>query len=122
LEILSVPARLEIALKPELFDAEGEAIKGKARDYFAIRLDGVRAVHVLTIDADLTEEQLEAARSQIFTNPVTQVSSFRPLAHPFDWAIWVGFRPGVRDTAGSTAQEAMEDLRERRSTPPAFIY
>jgi phosphoribosylformylglycinamidine synthase len=121
-EILSVPARLEIALKPELFDAEGEAIKGKARDYFAIHLDGVRAVHVLTIDADLTEEQLEGARSQIFTNPVTQISSLRPLAPPFDWAIWVGFRPGVRDTAGSTAQEAMEDLLKIRFQPGEAVY
>lgn len=107
-------ARLEIALKSHLFDAEGESLKRKARDYFNIRLDSVRSIHVLTIDAHLTPEQLEAARTRIFTNPVTQISSFQPLATSFewafDWAVWVGFRPGVRDTQGSTAVEAMEDL------------
>jgi len=117
-----VPVRLEIALNPELFDAEGEAIKRKARDYFAIHLDEVRAVHIITIDADLAEEQLEAARTQIFTNPMTQLSSFRPFAFPFDCAIWVGLRPGVRDTAGSTAQEAMEDLLKVRFKPGEAVY
>jgi len=92
--------RLEITLKPELFDAEGEAIRRKARDYFNIHLDQVRTIHILTIDAKLTKEQLESARHLIFTNPVTHISSFEPLATDFDWAIWVGFRPGVRDNQG----------------------
>lgn len=88
-------ARLEITLKPDLFDAEGEAIRRKARDYFNIQLDEVRTIHVLTIDAQLTQEQIESARRQIFTNPVSQISSFKPLATPFDWAIWVGDRKSV---------------------------
>ena len=58
-------ARLEITLKPELFDAEGEAIRRKARDYFNIHLDQVRTIQILTIDAKLSEEQLEAARYRI---------------------------------------------------------
>ncbi len=103
-------ARLEITLKPELFDAEGESILRKARDYFGLSLEKVRIIHVLTIDAGLNEEQLEAIRKEIFTNPVTQLSSYEPLARDFDWIIWVGFRPGVRDTAGSVAMEAITDF------------
>jgi len=117
-----VVARLEITLKPDLFDAEGEAIRRKARDYFNIQLDEVRTIHVLTIEAQLTQEQLESARRQIFTNPVSQISSFKPLATPFDWAIWVGFRPGVRDNQGSTAVEAMEDLFKTRFQPGESVY
>lgn len=114
--------RLEITLKPDLFDAEGEAIRRKARDYFNIQLDEVRTIHVLTIEAQLTQEQLESARRQIFTNPVSQISSFKPLATPFDWAIWVGFRPGVRDNPGSTAVEAMEDLFKIHFQPGESVY
>jgi phosphoribosylformylglycinamidine synthase len=117
-----VVARLEITLKPELFDAEGEAVRRKARDYFNIHLDQVRTIHILTVDAKLTEEQLESARQRIFTNPVTQISSFTPLASNFDWAIWVGFRPGVRDNQGSTAVEAMEDLFKIRFQPGDGAY
>ena len=68
---------------------------------------------LLTLDTDLSGDELEAVRKEIFTNPVTQDSGFQPLAKGFDWAIWVGFRPGVRDTAGSVALEAISDYLGR---------
>ena len=107
-------SRLEIQLRQELLDAEGESVKRKARDYFGIELEDIRVIRVLTIDADLDPDQLESARTQIFTNPVTEESSFSPLAGAFDWLIWIGYRPGVRDTQGSTAVEAIEDLLKIR--------
>ena len=103
-----MPYRLEIALKPELFDAEGEGVRQKAKHYFGYRLDRVRVVHVLTLDAALSDRELETIRTEVFTNPVTQISSLSPLPLEFDWAIWVGFRPGVRDNPGSTAVEAID--------------
>ena len=105
-----MPARLEIRLKNNLIDSEGMNIKRKAHDYFGLNVEDVRVIRVLTIDADLNEDQLGQLRDNIFTNPVTEESSFSPLAKDFDWLIWVGFRPGVRDPAGSTAVEAIEDL------------
>jgi phosphoribosylformylglycinamidine synthase subunit PurSL len=102
-------ARLEITLKKHLFDAEGASLCRKIHDYFGWDAGRARVIHVLTLDTGLTTEELEAVRKEIFSNPVTQDSSFRPLAKDFDWAIWVGFRPGVRDTAGSVAMEAISD-------------
>jgi phosphoribosylformylglycinamidine synthase len=102
--------RLEIALKENLVDAEGQGICQKAKNYFGIELHSVRTINVVTLDADLSEDQLSAVRTEIFTNPVTQISSYDPLDIEFDWTIWVGFRPGVRDNPGSTAIEAIEDL------------
>ncbi|MBW1990102.1 MAG: phosphoribosylformylglycinamidine synthase, partial [Deltaproteobacteria bacterium] len=117
-----MPARLEIALKPHLFDAEGESIRKKALDYFGLKLTSVRAVHVLTFDADLSPEQLEEVRTRVFTNPVTQVSSFEPLCLPFDQVVWVGFRPGVRDNPGATAKEAVSLVLGREFLPGEGIY
>jgi len=117
-----MPARLEITLKPDLFDAEGASICKKANDYFGFGLESVRTVSILTIDIDLTEDQLEAIRTEIFTNPVTQVSSCKPLAIDFDWILWVGYRPGVRDNPGSTAAEAVEDLLRAGLKPHEAIY
>ncbi len=105
-----MPHRLEVALRPELFDAEGDGVRQKAKDYFGHNLSNVRVIHLLTIDAALSSDQLETVRTEIFTNPVTQVSSFDPLPITFDWIIWVGYRPGVRDNPGSTAVEAIEDV------------
>lgn len=117
-----MPKRLEITLKPNLFDAEGEGIRHKAKDYFDIDLVDIRTVHIVTIDADLSPSQLEAIQNDIFTNPVTQISSFSPLAIDFDWIIWVGYRPGVKDNAGSTAVEAIEDLLANTLGPDDAAY
>lgn len=117
-----MPARLEIALQDHLVDAEGEGIRRKALDYFGIQLRRVRSVHILTIDADFSSVQLERIRAEIFTNPVTQISSFETLALPFDWTIWVGYRPGVRDNPGATAVEAVEDLLGLHLAEDEAIY
>jgi phosphoribosylformylglycinamidine synthase len=85
-------------------------ISRKASAYFGLNVDDTKVIRALTIDADLNMDQLERIRAEIFTNPVTEESSFLPLATNFDWIIWVGLRPGVRDPAGSTAVEAIEDL------------
>ncbi len=105
-----MPSRIEITLKPELLDAEGQGLCSKARDYFGIEAEDIRTVQIVTIDADLQLDQLQKVQDEIFANPVTQIASLEPLAIDFDWIIWVGFRPGVRDNAGATAVEAMEDL------------
>ncbi|MCP4680934.1 MAG: phosphoribosylformylglycinamidine synthase [Desulfobacterales bacterium] len=110
-------SRLEIRLKNELLDAEGVGIRRKSREYFGLEVADIRVIRVLTIEADLDPGQLERIRTEIFTNPVTEESSYSPIAKDFDWLAWIGFRPGVRDTAGSTAAEAIEDLLEMKSNP-----
>jgi phosphoribosylformylglycinamidine synthase len=115
-------ARLEIMLKPGLKDAEGENIRRKGKDYFGIETQSIRVIRVLTLDANLAEKQLDLLRTQIFTNPVTEESSFLPMARDFEWVIWVGLRPGVRDTAGSTAVEAIEDLLKIKFGQGEAVY
>ena len=115
-------SRLEIRLKKELLDAEGAGIRRKSREYFGFEVEDIRVIRVLTIDADLDPAQLDQIRSEIFTNPVTEESSYSPMASDFDWLIWIGFRPGVRDTAGSTASEAIEDLVGIRFKPDQAVY
>ena len=114
--------RLEIGWRPELHDAEGEALRRKALEYCGLNLDRVRVLRLLMLDMDLTTAELDAVRTEVFTNPVTQVSSFSPLAGDFDWALWVGFKPGVRDNAGATAREAIEAFLGRSLPADAAVY
>lgn len=118
----TMQARLEITLKPGLADAEGHALQSKAQDYFGIRLADVRTVRILTFDADLNAADLATVKDEIFCNPVTQEADFAPLGIDFDWCIWVGFRPGVRDNAGATAIEAMSDVLGRSFTAEEAVY
>ncbi len=115
-------ARLEISLKEHLVDPEGEGIRKKAKAYFGIETSRIRTVHILTIDAALSAPQLAAVQTGIFTNPVTQLSSYQPLAIAADWVIWVGYRPGVRDNPGATAVEAIEDLLGIRLGAGEAVY
>ena len=117
-----MPHRLEVTLKPELFDAEGDGIRQKADDYFDIPLQQVRVVQIITIDAKLTDDQCRMIQKNVFTNPVTQTSSYDPLGVDFDWVIWVGYRPGVKDNPGSTAIEAIEDVLGIRLGPDESVY
>jgi phosphoribosylformylglycinamidine synthase len=117
-----MPARLEISLKEHLVDPEGEGVRKKAKAYFGIDARRIRTVTILTIDAALSAEQLQAVQHEIFTNPVTQVSSYRPLPVEADWVIWVGYRPGVRDNPGATAVEAIEDLLGARLAAGEAVY
>jgi len=114
--------RLEIRLRPEIKDPEGELVASKARSYFGISVEGIRVVRVLTIDKDFSREELELIRSKIFTNPVTEISDFKPLSKDFDQLIWVGLKPGVRDNQGSTAVEAIQDLLKIQFLPDEGIY
>jgi phosphoribosylformylglycinamidine synthase subunit PurSL len=117
-----MPHRLELTLKPDLLDAEGEALRKGAGDYFGLDLDSVRTVQILTIDKALSPDQLARIKEEVFTNPVIQISDYQPLAVPFDWTIWVGYRPGVRDNPGATAVEAVEDVLGVRFAPGEAIY
>jgi phosphoribosylformylglycinamidine synthase subunit PurSL len=117
-----MPHRLEIALRPELFDAEGDGVRRKAKDYLGLEIRSIRSIQVVTIDAGLSDGQLKTIQAEIFTNPVTQLSSYLPLDIEFDWTIWVGFRPGVRDNPGSTAVEAVEDILDLKFAPDQAIY
>lgn len=114
--------RLEIRLKPHLTDAEGASLKKKAKAYFGMEIDDVRTIHVVTLDADLAEEQFTTIQTELFTNPVTQESSFSPLDADFDWCLWVGYRPGVKDNPGSTAVEAIEDILGVTFKPDEAVY
>ncbi len=101
---------------------KGRAFARKAKSYFGIEMDCVRTISVVTIDAGLSDEQLRAVQTEIFTNPVTHLSSYDPLDIEFDWTIWVGFRPGVRDNPGSTAVEAIEDLLNFKFGANCAVY
>jgi len=117
-----MPVRLEIKLKNHLFDAEGNSIKRKSREYFGFDIDQIRVIRVITIDKKFNQRDLKKIKEEIFTNPVTEISSYSPIAEDFDWLIWVGYKPGVKDSAGSTAIEAIEDLLKIKFNEGESVY
>ena len=85
---------------------------------FAGRVEDVHLVDVYTVDSSLKDGDLESVASML-TNPVTQQARVDQPLNPdkFQWAIEVGYLPGVTDNVGSTARQGIEDLlgTERKS-------
>ena len=115
--------RVEVGLKPNIRDARGEKVKRRIINDLNIAVDSVNTVDVYTVDGDLAMEEMEKAATGPFLDPVIQEFSIgKPLSHDFDWAIEVGYKPGVTDNVGRTAREAVEILLQRKLKPEEGVY
>jgi phosphoribosylformylglycinamidine synthase II len=90
---------------------------------FSGKITELHIIDAYTIDADLNGSQLKAI-SSLLSNPVTQQATVNKTQSPdkFDWAIEVGFLPGVTDNVGNTAKEMVEDLLKTRFLSRQGIY
>lgn len=64
-----------------------------------------RIVDVYTVEHDIDDPANMAALSKSFVNPVTQKLMTRGDEGDFDWAVEIGFLPGVTDNIGHTVSE-----------------
>jgi phosphoribosylformylglycinamidine synthase len=146
--------RIEVVLKNGIRDARGERIQREISHFLHLQVDEVRTLDVYTVDAALSQPELEQAAAGPFSDPVIQdwaidspAALTRPLAtlsrgervhvtplpqgeglgegatdSAFDWAIEVGFRPGVTDNVGRTAREAIEYQTGRSFAAGEGVY
>ncbi|MBL0225996.1 MAG: phosphoribosylformylglycinamidine synthase subunit PurS [Geobacteraceae bacterium] len=118
-----MPNRIEIALKEGVRDARGERIKREIEHFLHLPVDTVSTIDVYTVDAAFSPDELEQAAAGPFCDPVIQFWSIdRPLASGFDYAVEVGFRPGVTDNVGRTAREALAYLTGRPFSEGEGVY
>ncbi len=106
--------RVEVGVKAGTRDAAGENVKGRVLEDLEIALDDVRVIDVYTILADLSTEELDRVRIELFTDLIIQESTASgALAKDFDYLIEVGFRPGVTDNVGKSSAEGIADVLGR---------
>ncbi len=108
-----MPYRLEVGLKPGLFDARGERTKRQILHAFPNLPADLQIVSldVYTIEADDFPYEL---LSEAFCDPVIQNMTINePLTLDFDWYIEIGFKPGVTDNVGHSAGYALRLITGR---------
>ncbi|MFP4167326.1 MAG: AIR synthase-related protein [Desulfonatronovibrionaceae bacterium] len=116
--------RIEVGLRPGVRDVRGEKITRTVQRDLQIPVQKVQLIKVYTvagIDAFAAEEIIS---SQALHDPVLSLASASPLARDFDWAVEVGFKPGVTDNEGRTAFAALRMLSQfsEESCPDLAVY
>jgi phosphoribosylformylglycinamidine synthase II len=118
-----MPSRIEVSFKPDCRDPLGESVRRAIMEDLGFSVDQVRTIDVYTIDAELTPQEVERLRRELFTDSIIQESSATSrLARDFCWIIEVGFRPGVTDNVGKTAREGIEAVLGRHLAPEQAVY
>ena len=104
--------RIEVSSK--IPDARAE-VRKRHLQISGFPVDNVEIVDIYTVDADIDNNEIVSVASML-SDPVTQqiaINEFQP-SREFDWAIEVGFLPGVTDNIGNTARQGLEDLLRTR--------
>ncbi|MBN2430871.1 MAG: phosphoribosylformylglycinamidine synthase [Acidobacteria bacterium] len=103
-------------------DARGRVLLEKLQG-LGFALNEVRLADNYLLNAELTDDELQAA-AMALTQSVTQ--DFRVdvpfVPDSFDYAIEIGFLPGVTDNVAHTCREMLEDLLGRRLDPEKSIF
>jgi phosphoribosylformylglycinamidine synthase subunit PurSL len=90
-----------------------------------LQVDELHLISVYTIatsSRDFTPHELERIGAQL-GNPVVQEFTIdKATQKPFDYAIEVGFLPGVTDNVGNTAKQTIEDFFSMRFVEGESVY
>ncbi len=110
--------RIEVAVKPEIKDVFGLKVQKKIATDLNLEVEVVKFIKVYLVEGDFSLDVLEKFAQSALCDPVIQTYTLNhpiglKLQYDFDWALEIGYRPGVTDNEGKTAEEALSYLLER---------
>lgn len=115
--------RIEVCLKTHVSDPGGRKVASRASAHLNINCQAIRCADAYLIQRDMTTEQLEVIAKEVFQDSVIHdIAIDEPLPMDYDWAIEVGFKPGVTDNVARTAREAIERTLDIKFTKDEGVY
>lgn len=107
-----------MGLKRDLRDTHSAKILKKIKRDLGIHPESLRYIRVYLVEGDFSLDVLKKFAESALCDPVIEIYSlneplYKKLNLSFDWALEIGFRPGVTDNEGKTAEEALSYLLER---------
>lgn len=93
--------RIKVGSKPGEKDVLGENTKKEIENFFHFNIDSVVTRKVYSIDASLSEKELQLLERDLFIDAITE---YLCEEDTFDWLIEVGYKPGVTDNVGNTSK------------------
>ncbi|MDA1060646.1 MAG: AIR synthase-related protein [bacterium] len=102
-------------------DSKSEVMQGKIR-FLGFDISGTKVIEVYTLNKDLKESELKAT-AEMLSNPVTQEYRINDYDQSdFDFALEIGFLPGVTDNVANTAKESIEELLKNKFSEHESIH
>jgi phosphoribosylformylglycinamidine synthase len=120
-----MPHRIEITTKVN--DTRSEIMCKKLAS-LNDKIASAKVVDVYTINKKFTSDELKKI-AQTLSNPISQNYKIFPISNnkqnlqnSFDFALEIGFLPGVTDNEGHTAQETIQDLIQAKFSPEESVH
>ncbi|MEM1282924.1 MAG: phosphoribosylformylglycinamidine synthase subunit PurL [Chlamydiota bacterium] len=102
--------RILVSLKQGFHDSYAEQIKSNIIDYLDLDVEKVKIKKIYGIKKSLTFEQLQKIALGPLVDPIVEEATTKEQLDPdYDWTIEIGFKPGMTDNTGKTAQITIED-------------
>ncbi len=95
-------------------DSFADGIGKRAKEYFNINIENPRIAKIYTIDQELSSEDINLIVEKIFKSPIKNVSVNKSFLRDFDYIVWWGLKPGVKDNEGEVTKEAIEFVLGRK--------
>ncbi len=106
-----VASRIDICSR--IRDTRADAYKNKFID-LGFNIESVSIIDSYTIEANLTQALINEA-TKILVNPIKEEFLNTNKVSDFDYAIEIGFLPGVTDNVGTTTRESLIDYLKQEA-------
>ncbi len=110
---------LQVRFKEGIRDSFAEGIKKKIIRDLGISIDDVKTTDFYVLDLDITQEEFENIKEEVFLDKLTQTFQEN---QDYDWLIEVGFLPGVTDNVGKTALQSIKDILKKKFSEDNAVY
>jgi len=106
--------QIDVALKPERNDPEGQAVKHEAEGIGVTGIDDIRYVRVFVIECELDREQIDRVASQLLADPVVEQYAIGEPVLDEDGdnvhIVQVVRKPGVMDPVEASTLKGIADM------------
>ncbi len=112
-----------IEITSTIHDTRAAVRKRKLHTLGFTQVADVSLVDRYTLDVPLSSSHLEEVATML-ANPVIQRAAVNHALHPerFDWAIEIGYLPGVTDNVATTTKECIETLLKKKLPRDEGVY
>jgi phosphoribosylformylglycinamidine synthase len=110
-EAQNFSTRISVSPKPAITNPRIKQLMRAINEFFDITIEEISIDQVYSINKQLSSQQLEDIAQGPLIDPILEESRIGNVFNQsYDWTVEIGFKPGLTDSLGKTAQLTIEDF------------